>query len=146
VYFLGLDSLNCELKRDAYAVAHAESDSNVIRIIETSFELSEFTAEQFSVKAVFSLRVLLRSVPEPTKGHPSSPTVEFGIDEKLLGINATFTANFHCRGPFVTKNHATKFAVSESRLVFWPYFRQVVSDATSRMAIKPITVPLALKA
>lgn len=146
LYALGLDSLSADIKRGAYAIAHAESVSEVVRVIESQFELEEFNEEQFDVRATFCLRVKLKS---STREKPQTPPPDKGAsvpgDGDLLCIKASFTAHFHCQKTLSGRDHADRFAVSEARLIFWPYFRQAVSDTTARMSIRPITVPLTLK-
>lgn len=146
LYALGLDSLHADIKREAYAIAHAESVSGVERLIKSQFLLIEFGEEQFDVQAHFSLRIKSRSL---SREQPQMPPPEVGAsipeDEDLLCIKVNFTAHFHCQKMAGGKNYAERFAVSEARLIFWPYFRQVISDTTARMSVRPITVPLTFK-
>jgi hypothetical protein len=146
LYALGLDSVSADIKREAYTIAHAEASSEIFRLIESRFELVEFTREHFDVQANFNLRVRLKDASKsslPTPGPTVAQTKK--NSEDLLYIQASFTAHFHCKKSAAGKSHAERFAHSEARLVFWPYFRQAVSDLTARMSIRPITVPLTLK-
>ena len=147
LYALGLDSMSADIKREAYTIAHAESASQVIRSIESKFELIEFTQEHFDVRARFCLRVKLEGsasvgLPQPP---PVPGSVALSADDELLCIRTSFIAHFHCKKSIAGKSHAGRFAESEARLIFWPYFRQAVSDITARMSIRPITVPLTLR-
>ena len=145
LYALGLDSVSADIKREAYTIAHADASSEISRLIESSFELIEFSREHFDVQAKFNLRVRLRNASKTSLPPPVPVVAEAKKDEDLLCIQTSFTAHFHCRKSIAGESHAERFANSEARLVFWPYFRQAVSDLTSRMSIRPITVPLSLK-
>lgn len=148
LYALGLDSMSADIKRDAYAIAHAESASEIIRLIDSEFELYEFTQEHFDVRATFCLRVKLNgaattALPQPPPPAPGS--VALSASDELLCIRTSFTAHFHCKKSVAGKSYAVQFSKSEARLIFWPYFRQIISDTTAKMAIRPITVPLTLR-
>jgi hypothetical protein len=146
LYALGLDSVSADIKREAYTIAHAEASSEIFRLIESNFNLIEFTREHFDVQAKFNLRVRLKYASSTNLPAPSPVVAEVKKDgEDLLCIQTSFTAHFHCKKSVAGKSHAERFANSEARLIFWPYFRQTVSDLTARMSIRPITVPLSLK-
>jgi len=147
LYALGLDSMSADIKRESYAIAHAENASEVVRLIESQFELIEFTQEHFDVRATFCLRVKLEGATSKTLSQPppAPGSVALSASDELLCIRTSFTAHFHCKKSVAGKSHADRFAQSEARLIFWPYFRQTVSDTTARMSIRPITVPLTLR-
>ncbi len=146
LYALGLDSVSADIKREAYTIAHTEASSEILRLIESSFDLIEFTSEHFDVQAKFNLRVKVKYPSRTNSPAPLPAVAEIRKDsEDLLCIQTAFTAHFHCKKSVAGKRHAERFANSEARLVFWPYFRQTVSDLTARMSIRPITVPLSLK-
>jgi hypothetical protein len=147
LYALGLDSMSADLKREAYAIAHAESASEVVRFIENQFDVIEFTQEHFDVRATYCLRVKLEGaapvdLPQPP---PTPGSVSLSASDELLCIRTSFTAHFHCKKISAGKSYADRFAQSEARLIFWPYFRQTISDTTARMSIRPITIPLTLR-
>jgi hypothetical protein len=147
LYALGLDAMSADIKREAYAIAHAESASEVVRLIESEFELNEFSQEHFDVRATFCLKVKLagKASPQLPQPPPIPGSVSLSAIDELLCIRTSFTAHFHCAKSNAGKTYAGRFAQSEARLIFWPYFRQMISDTTARMAIRPITVPLTLR-
>ena len=53
-----------------------------------------------------------------------------------IGFTEAFTV--------LDRSDAEGFAKDNAWLVFWPYFRQFVSDATARMAVPPEVLPLSL--
>jgi hypothetical protein len=146
LYALGLDSVSADIQREAYAIAHAEASSEILRLIESSFELIEFSREHFDIQSKFTLRVRLNNARGrlPTFG-PGAAEVKTDSGD-LLCIQTSFTAHFHCKKCPAGKTHAQQFAHSEARLIFWPYFRQTVSDLTAKMSIRPIIIPLTLSA
>jgi hypothetical protein len=127
IYALGLDSLSAKVERDAYFLAHSGNSPKTTREIENHFKLIEFGDDHFDVRATFVLRV------------------RNGDGEEVLWIQAIYTAHFHTENSKVRQDNAQRFARTEARLVFWPYFRQVVADTTSRMFIRTITIPLTAK-
>jgi|SRR5271155_5378087 len=52
-------------------------------------------------------------------------------------LEAHFHADFDRESKF-----PDRFATGELRLILWPYFRELVSNLTARMAIRPVVVPL----
>jgi preprotein translocase subunit SecB len=126
IYALGLDSISAELKREAYGVAHADSATEVTREIKSSFKLIEADEDHFDVGAAFTLRISQKN-------------------EELLVIRVSYTAHFHTKKTSPIEKYAGRFAELEARLIFWPYFRQAVSDITARMYIRPVTIPMTLK-
>jgi len=126
IYALGLDSISAEIKREAYAIATADKAAEVIREIKSHFKLIEVGEEFFDVRAAFTVRVKQQN-------------------EELLLIRASFTAHFHIKKGMPVEKHASKFAQLEARLIFWPYFRQIVADTTARMHIRPLIIPLTVR-
>jgi preprotein translocase subunit SecB len=126
VYALGLDSISAELKREAYGIAHADSATEVTREIKSSFKIIEADQDHFDVGAAFTLQVSKKN-------------------EELLVIRAYYTAHFHAEKTAFIEKYAGRFAELEARLIFWPYFRQAVSDITARMYIRPVTIPMTLR-
>jgi preprotein translocase subunit SecB len=124
---LGLDSLDAGLKRRPYSDAVTEKEAKVIREIKTGFAITSFSKDHFDVSAIFTLTIGMKS------------------DDALLSIKAEFSAHIHAKKGSFAKSDAEKFAQSEARLMFWPYFRQTVSDLTARMHIRPLTIPLTFR-
>ncbi|HXZ39099.1 MAG TPA: hypothetical protein VEG68_00065 [Terriglobales bacterium] len=121
---LGLRECSAKLDRSRYFNAVAESRS-AVRNIEAQYTLSTQGKNFVDVQASFDLKVRNRN------------------GQDCLALRCVFEAHFHC--PTFRKEFAERFATSEARLALWPYFRQFVSDTTARMAIPPITVPLATR-
>lgn len=124
LYALGLDSLETKLNRESYTAAHADNASDVVREIKVTMSLKEASDNHFDVSGSFEIMVNTKA------------------GDSLLRLVVHFSAHFHSEGKEAVDNHAGRFAQTEARLVFWPYFRQTVSDITARMYIAPITVPL----
>lgn len=127
IYALALDSVSAKVDRDAYFLAYSSPNPKATREIESHFKLLEFGHDHLDVRATFTLRV------KNEEG------------EELLWIHALYTAHFHTINSLVTQESAERFARTEARLIFWPYFRQLVADTTSKMYIRPITIPLTVK-
>lgn len=57
-----------------------------------------------------------------------------------IRISATFALHFHAKD--APKPLVDRFCGSDLRLIVWPYFREYVSDVSSRMYIPPVILPL----
>lgn len=121
---VGLDRSTFSLDRGLYWSAPKDAT----RVLASKYELRTATDDYFDVIA--SYRV----------------AIEWQDDTSLkvaVEIECVFSGHFHVTSP-LNWDHAKTFAEDESWLVFWPYFRQFVSDTTARMSIPPIVVPMAL--
>jgi preprotein translocase subunit SecB len=58
-----------------------------------------------------------------------------------LWVSATFELHFHGTPPLDQK-YIKRFCDSEIKLIAWPYFREYISNLSSRMHIPPFTLPL----
>jgi hypothetical protein len=123
LYALGMDELETKLDREAYGAAHSDDLIEVVREIKVSMSVAELSDDHFDVNGKFELMVNTKD------------------GQNLLKLSTTMFAHFHADEESPSE-HAENFANTEARLIFWPYFRQTVSDVTSRMYIPPITVPL----
>lgn len=121
LYAIGLDSLSADLRRSLYGSA-----PNFVNKIKSSFSVSEFDLDHFDLTAEFFLNV------------------EDDSSNSLLEIKAVYSAHFHPKSGDFKQAQVERFAEAEARLIFWPYFRQIVSDLTGRMHIRPLTIPLGL--
>jgi preprotein translocase subunit SecB len=124
IFALGVDSLSANLDRANYASAYAEK--KVTRRVESDYRVTDFSEEHFDISATLHLRVEAKGLTDP-----------------VLSLDVTISGHFHPKTK-VSREEAESFAKAEARLIFWPYFRQVVSDTTSRMHIYPVTLPLAI--
>src|SRR4051812_37650105 len=106
-------------------------NSPILRHVSARYELSDVRPDYFDVLATFefALRVI-ESRDIPKSGLP------------LISIACTFEGHFHASE--IEKQHAEQFAQKDAWLIFWPYFRQFVSDVTARMSIRPELLPLGL--
>lgn len=127
---IGLDSISAQVDRAVYAHAHSEHRDKIVREIESDYTVENFGKDHFNVVAEFNLSLSLG-------------TEDGGVS--LLTIQAKISGHFHAAHP-VSKDAADQFARAEARLLFWPYFRQYVSDMTGRMHVLPITIPLTIEA
>ena len=127
LFALGMNSLDASLQRAEYAAAHADKASKLEKTVESTFNLMELGEDFFDVSAafVFTMR---------SKG-----------GEPFLRIAVNYEAHFHWKGSAPREIEVQRFAQTEARLIFWPYFRQAVSDVSARMYIRQITVPLTLR-
>jgi len=126
LYAIGLDSLNANLERYNYASAHSEDAKSVKRRIKSTYKVSDYSKEHLDITGTLNLEVEAK-----------------GYDKPILSLVVVLTGHFHPKNG-VTRKEAEDFAEAEATLVFWPYFRQIVSDTTARMHIGAITLPLAV--
>jgi preprotein translocase subunit SecB len=126
LFALGMDSIDAKLDREQYHIAHSKKTVKIDKTIENSFTLVEFSRDHFDVAANFIF------------------TMQVESDSPFLRIAVNFEAHFHWKDGEPEKQHVERFAEGEARLIFWPYFRQAVSDITSRMYIRQVTIPLTL--
>lgn len=126
---IGLDSSSFELHRDAFWGALKRSSKGARRVLSSKYTLAKVAEGYFDIKAFFSVAL------QEAEGD--------GQVTQPLKIECVFHGHFHAPDP-VVREHAQKFTEGDSWLVFWPFFRQFVSDTTARMAIPPIIVPMAL--
>lgn len=126
LFALGLDSIDAKLDRERYADAHTENSKKIKNSIENSLTLAEYSPEHFDVAANFLF------------------TMQLDDNSPFLKIAAKYEAHFHWKDGSPSREHAERFAEGEARLIFWPYFRQMVSDITARMHIRYVTIPLTL--
>jgi hypothetical protein len=102
------------------------------RHVSARYELTDVHPDYFDAKV--SYEFLVRTTPSKEVSDKSLV---------LLTIACTFEGHFHA-APTVDREHAEQFVQKDSWLVFWPYFRQFVSDVTARMSIRPELLPLGL--
>lgn len=120
---LALGKCSASLDRGLY-FARDRSDKSV-RTISVDYKLADVKKDYFDVSAQFRL-----TVEDKTK-----PVVALTIDCEFVG-------HFHCGTADVPREFADRFTQSELRLILWPYFREFVSDITSKMSIPPVLIPL----
>jgi len=120
---LGLENCSASLNRDLYS--RLLSRKNTSRTITSEYELTEVHDTHFDVSA--RLTVHVEDKDKTTRS---------------LSIQCAFAAHFHCARLDTGKDYAERFTQSELRLIMWPYFREFVSDVSSKMAIPPLLIPL----
>lgn len=125
IQLCGFGMQDSQTTQDRGAYVALLSKNRLTRRISTEYNLMEVTKDSFNASAKLSLTM-------EDKAHSASPVVF---------VECTYIAHFHCDGCEITKDLAERFTKSELRIVVWPYFRQFVNDATSRMAIQPIVIP-----
>lgn len=123
---IGLDSLNANLDRTNYANAYAEDNKRMTRRIESAYAVTDYSEEHLDIKGTLSLKIEVKK-----------------LENAILSLDIAVTGHFHPKKT-VSRNEAEEFARAEARLIFWPYFRQIVADTTGRMHIRIITLPLAV--
>jgi hypothetical protein len=122
---IGLDNAALSLDRDGFWAVFKDAR----RVLSSKYVLARVADNYFDVEASFSVGI--------ESSHDEEPVT------RPLRIVCVFSGHFHTSRS-VDREHAQKFIETEAFLVFWPYFRQFVADTTARMAIPPVTVPLAL--
>jgi preprotein translocase subunit SecB len=127
LFAIGLDSLSANLDRSNYASAFAEEKKRIKRSIESAYKVTDYSSEHFDVTATLSLRIDAA-----------------GFEDPILAVNIAISGHFHPKKP-LSREDVEGFADAEARLIFWPYFRQIVSDTTGRMHIGTITLPLVVR-
>jgi len=123
IFAIALDSLRASLDRAEFWNANGEEESSTRRRIRSEYKVTDFDDGHLDIEATFYFRAIAE-----------------GREDALLSIDATYSAHFHPKSP-VSRKEADEFADREARLIFWPYFRQIVSDTTARMHIPPVTLP-----
>jgi preprotein translocase subunit SecB len=126
LFAIGLDALNANLDRSNYALAYAEDKKRIKRSVESTYNVTDYSDEHFDVTGKLFLRVEAA-----------------GFQNPILSLDIAVTGHFHPKRT-VSRDEAGRFARAEARLIFWPYFRQIVSDTTGRMHVGAITLPLAV--
>jgi preprotein translocase subunit SecB len=127
LFALGMDSVEAKLKRAEYSAAHADESTKIEKTVESTFSLSDLAEDFFDISADFVF------------------TMQAEGQEPFLRIAVAYEAHFHWNQSVASQNEVERFAQSEARLIFWPYFRQAVSDISARMHIRQVTVPLTLR-
>jgi preprotein translocase subunit SecB len=127
IFAIGLDHIGATLDRSGYAAAYDRSKPKLSRSIRSDYKIADYSDEHFDIAATLLLRVEAG-----------------GFEDPLVSIDVTLEGHFHPKGK-VSREEAEAFASGEARLVFWPYFRQIVFDTTARMHIQPITLPLVVR-
>lgn len=125
IQLCGFGMQDSRTTQDRGAYVALLSKDRLTRRISTEYNIMEVTKDFFNASAKLSLTM-------EDKANPASPAVL---------VECTYIAHFHCDGCEIAKDLAERFTKSELRIVVWPYFRQFVNDATSRMAIQPIVIP-----
>lgn len=126
LYSIGLDSIGANLDRESYWNAHSKDVPSIANKVSSKYSLVDFDDEHFDIAAAFNFQMSEDS---------SNP---------FLNIEIKYFAHFHPKSGKFDKRFSEKFAQAEARLIFWPYFRQTMSDITARMYIPPITLPLSV--
>lgn len=122
---VGLDSTECSLNRKAFW----SPSSDARRVLSSKYTLANVGSDYFDIQAAFTMALQW--------SENDGPMVQ------PLKITCTFYGHFHAAVP-INRDHAQRFTETESWLMFWPFFRQFVSDITARMSIPPVLIPLAL--
>lgn len=122
LFAIALDSVFTDLDRDRYW-SEREKKKRLVSSIDAAYAAKDVTSKHFDVTA--SMQIVITSESD---------------NKEILRIACQYSAHFH--GEKVTQETAERFANSEAKIIMWPYFRQIVSDLSSRMSIPPMTIPL----
>ena len=139
-----LESVKVESKIDSYSRFLTSIDPIIIALVQETFridrgrylksesellsariesKLSKLGKEAFDVRTSLVLTVT------------SSPK-----EKPLVDFRAVYELHFHGNG--ITDANVKRFIASELRIVIWPYFRELVNNATARMHVPPIILPV----
>ncbi len=125
LYAIMLERSLAEIRREAYWLS-IRGKKKLRREIGATFKATDVEGDHFNISAEFILSVIGDADEAP-----------------VLQIACTFVAHFHTKSKCKVED-AEQFAQSNGESILWPYFRQTVSDLTSRMHIPPFTVPLSI--
>lgn len=120
---VGLDKISADLDRTSLTAAGTAGELGDLTM-DTEFGVIVHTDDILVTSGTFKL------------GQINKKT-----NSKLLSMECTFSAMFGLAGP-ISDETAARFANTEAKLIFWPYLRHFIMDASFRMAINPILVPL----
>jgi hypothetical protein len=124
---IGLQDCRCHLDRLNYMRVIRERESGLTRI-NAEYDLTDRGEHNFDAAGRFS----------------------FGIENRktkkvVLSVDCCFESHFHA--DFDEGNDFPKrFVENEMRLILWPYFRELTSNLTAKMAIRPVVIPLSTDA
>ena len=122
---LELRSLQVDEGKFSFIRENMVPNSNVHVNDYASYEIE--TSEIVSITHIYKLMV---KNPENRK--------------KILGINVTYKLSYHCKEKF-PEDFFDLFKDVNLPINTWPFFREFVSNITSRMNIPPLTLPLLKK-
>ena len=126
LFSIALDSISANLDREAYWNVREKDSPSIANNVASKYVLTNFEKDHFDVMAIFTFQM------------------KEGEGKPFLNIEMRYFAHFHPKSGTFDKKFSEKFAQSEARLIFWPYFRQATFDMTARMNIPPITLPLSV--
>lgn len=124
IFAIGVESISAKLDRSNYAAAYSGSNKKIARRIESVYQVADYSEEHFDVTGMLFLRIKAN-----------------GFEDPILSIDIAITGHFHPKST-LSREDVEQFAGAEARLIFWPYFRELVSDITSRMHVRVITLPV----
>jgi hypothetical protein len=112
-----------------WARVRGKKPSDELRRLDTRYQLEDVGANYFDASGVLRLTI------QDKKNRRT-----------LVEIACAFEAHLHLRGNQpIRREHARRFAESELRVVLWPYFREFVTDISSKMSIPPLLIPVSLR-
>lgn len=120
---LGLRSCQCSLDRTNYFAVTNEKDAALTRI-NSEYRVTSSGTGHFDAEGVCSVVI----------EHKRKKT-------EVLSVSCSFQAHFHAKFDS-DSGFPARFANSELRLILNPYFREFVSNITTRMAVRSILLPL----
>jgi len=124
---IGLRDCRCSLVRRDYVLVLKERESGLTRI-NAEYKLTDVGPTNFDACGSFSLDIEHRR-----------------SKKQVLSVNCSFETHFHA--DFAPGSELPqRFVDSELRLILWPYFRELTSTLTAKMAIRPVVVPLSTDA
>ncbi len=132
-YIVGMVNGSFDLDRRSYWAKRKAG--NFEKVLRSSYALDHVDEGYFDVSASFEFS--MRSI-EKTEGSEDTSVVL-----SPLRVSCVFHGHFHFDGDGNVE-FIRRFIDEDSWVMFWPYFRQFVSDVTARMSIPPELLPLAL--
>lgn len=132
------------LKVDQYSSFLSSLDPTTIALIHEAFRIDRLKYLESEIDSL-NVRVSskLLSLSEGFFDVRSSlMLVITKADDKrpLVRFLATYDLHFHGKG--INKRNVDRFITSELKLIIWPYYRELVNNASGRMHIPPIILPI----
>lgn len=124
---IGLQDCHCHLDRLDYMRVFRDRETGLTRI-NAEYDLTDRGDGSFDACGKFSFRIENRKTKQA-----------------VLSLDCRYESHFHADFDRAS-DFPKRFVENEMRLILWPYFREFTSNLTSKMAIRPIVIPLSTEA
>jgi preprotein translocase subunit SecB len=121
---MGVKTCSSRLERSAYFQVRRMRPKDELRSISSNIYLEKHTDMAFDGVVEYKLKI-------EDKANKATP----------VNIECAYQAHFHAPKGF-RREEAEAFVREYLAIITWPYFREFVSDMSSKMVIGPLTLPL----